>query len=46
MDNLRTKIEKELKLLEDMIKVDLEKEKIEKQRKIVDKLLKEYIKEK
>lgn len=42
METLKSEIERELKLLEEMIQLNLEKEKIEKQRKIVDKLLKQY----
>ena len=45
MEDLEKNIAKELKVLEEMIKLQLDKEKIDKQRKIVDKLLKEYLKD-
>ena len=45
MEDLEKSIAKELKVLEEMIKLQLDKEKIDKQRKIVDKLLKEYLKD-
>lgn len=45
MEELRNQIEKELKVLEDMIKMDLDKNKIEKQKHILDELLSKYVKD-
>lgn len=42
---MKEQIEKELKILQEMIQLDLSRDKIEKQRKIVDKLLKQYTKD-
>lgn len=43
--NYRKEISKELELLKDMINANIEKEKIEKQKKILDKLLNEFLKD-
>ncbi len=44
MENLKDKIREQLKIIEEMIENNEEKEKIEKKRKELDEFLKEYIK--
>lgn len=43
MKNLKENIKKELEILEEMIELNIDKEKIESQRKKLDKLLEEYL---
>ena len=43
--NIRDHIKKELEILENMISLNKEKEEIEKQRKKLDRLLEEYLKD-
>ena len=45
MKNLKENIKKELEILEEMIELNIDKEKIESQRKKLDKLLEEYLKD-
>ncbi len=45
MENLKKQIQTQIELLKEMIEKNYEKEKIEKQRKILDKLLIEYTKD-
>ena len=45
MENLKKQIKTQIELLKEMIEKNYEKEKIEKQRKILDKLLIEYTKD-
>ena len=45
MENLKKQIQTQIELLKEMIEKNNEKEKIEKQRKILDKLLIEYTKD-
>lgn len=45
MNDLKENIKKEIEILENMISLNSEREKIEKQRKKLDKLLEEYIKD-
>ena len=45
MNDLKENIKKELEILENMISLNKEKEKIENQRKKLDKLLEEYLKD-
>ena len=43
MNDLKENIKKEIEILENMISLNSEREKIEKQRKKLDKLLEEYL---
>ena len=43
MKKLKENIKKELEILEEMIELNIDKEKIESQRKKLDKLLEEYL---
>ncbi len=45
MNDLKDHIKKELEILENMISLNKEKEEIEKQRKKLDNLLEEYLKD-
>lgn len=45
MENLKKQIQTQIELLKEMIEKNYEKKKIEKQRKILDKLLIEYTKD-
>ena len=45
MKNLKENIKKEIEILEKMIELNIDKEKIESQRKKLDKLLEEYLKD-
>lgn len=45
MENIKKQIQTQIELLKEMIEKNYEKEKIEKQRKILDKLLIEYTKD-
>ncbi len=45
MKNLKENIKKEIGILEEMIELNIDKEKIESQRKKLDKLLEEYLKD-
>lgn len=45
MNDLKENIKKEIEILENMISLNSEREKIEKQRKKLDKLLEEYLKD-
>lgn len=45
MENLKKQIQTQIELLKEMIEKNYEKEKIEKQREILDKLLIEYTKD-
>lgn len=45
MKDLKENIKKEIEILEEMIELNIDKEKIEKQRKKLDKLLEQYLKD-
>ena len=45
MNDLKENIKKEIEILKNMISLNSEREKIEKQRKKLDKLLEEYLKD-
>ena len=45
MNDLKENIKKEIEILKNMISLNNEREKIEKQRKKLDKLLEEYLKD-
>ena len=45
-DNLKLKIDRQIKILVEMINFDVAKEKIKKEQRILNKLLEEYLKDK